>query len=283
MLVQRALLRSKNPGEDVVGPRMNRLFGDISVEYDDVGSGEPVVFVHGLAEDRLSWKYQMDRLGEGRRLVCYDLRGHGRTTLGDGQGTPDQLAADLVCVLETLTGPATCVGFSLGGTVVLQAAAEHPKLVRHAIVLGTSSVVGKMAADFYAQRIALVQSGSVAQIAEALREDTRAAIASTAVDIDALTAYRLEAIGDGAGYVNAASAMRRVHEHPLTRALPAVRCHVDIVGAAQDSFCPRKATDILLAGLGDAMFHEIIGAGHLMNVDRPDAVTELLGQLLRGR
>lgn len=260
---------------------MNRPIGTLDlVEYDDVGRGDPVIFVHGLAEDRRSWATQMDRLGNGRRMVSYDLRGHGGTSLGEPAGTLDQLGGDLVDVIETLTGPATCVGFSLGGAVVLRVAASRPKLVKHVIALGTSSVVGRAAAAFYEQRIALVESGLTAEIADAVLEDTRAAVTSTTVDLDALTAYRLSAIGDGGGYVNAARAMQRLHEHPLTPELSAVRCHVDVVAGDQDQFCPRKAADILLGGLCDAQLHEISGAGHLMNVDQPDAVTELLDQLL---
>jgi pimeloyl-ACP methyl ester carboxylesterase len=59
-----------------------------------------------------------------------------------------------------------------------------------------------------------------------------------------------------------------------------VRCHVEVVGAEHDAFCPRKAADILVDALPDATYHEIPGAGHLMAVDAPDAVTATLIQLL---
>lgn len=245
---------------------MNRPIGELFVEYDDVGLGDSVVFVRGLAEDRRSWSTEMDRLETDRRLVCYDLRGHVKTTIGETVVTLDQLATDLVDLIEILTEPATCVGFSLGGTMVLQAAASQPELFPHAIVLGTSSVVGKAAADFYTRRIALVESGFTAQIAEAVWEDTRAAVTSTTVELGALVCYRLRAISKGTGYVNAARAMRRLHDQPLTPALSRVRCHVDVVGAENDRFCPRKDADILLSGLGDATYHEVTGAGHLMTL-----------------
>ncbi|MCD6727575.1 MAG: alpha/beta hydrolase [Solirubrobacteraceae bacterium] len=253
--------------------------GDIAVAYATAGEGRPVVFVHGLAESRASWAAQQIALG-GVQTLAYDLRGHGETTTGDADGSLAQLGGDLVRLLEALTGPATCVGFSLGGTVVLWAAAHAPELVERAIVLGTSSVVGRSAAAFYEERIALARSGDRAAFAAALRADTRAALARDDVDVDALTAARLAAVGDGEGYVNAARAMARMREEPLTPLLAAVRCHVDVVGGERDAFCPRKAADIVVEALPDAAYHELPGLGHLMNVEDPDAVTALLASLI---
>ncbi|MQA81540.1 MAG: alpha/beta fold hydrolase [Streptosporangiales bacterium] len=254
--------------------------GDIDVAYADHGSGPPVVLVHGLAEDRGSWP-QAQRELPGRRTVAYDLRGHGETGLGAADGTLTQLGGDLVALLEGLTGPAACVGFSLGGTVVLRAAVDRPDLVTRAVVLGTSSVVGRAAVGFYEQRIALVQSGNAGAVRAALHDDTAAAVVQAdAETVDAVVDQRVAAVGGGAGYVNAARAMAGLRESPLTPELGRVRCHVDVIGADGDAFCPRKAADILLDSLPDAGYHEVAGAGHLMNVDRPESVTELLRRLL---
>lgn len=253
--------------------------GDIHVAYTAAGEGPPVVLVHGLAEDRASWARQQREL-QDRHTLAYDVRGHGATTAGQGDGTLAQLGGDLVGFLETVSGPAAVVGFSLGGTIALWAASERADLVRRAVVLGTSSVVGRTAVGFYRERIALVRGGDRAAILRALRDDTAAALAAPDGDAGALAGRRLAAIGDGAGYVNAAAAMARLGEEPLTPRLAAVRCHVDVVGGERDAFCPRKAADILLGGLPDATYHELPAVGHLMNVDDPVAVTTTLDRTL---
>lgn len=255
------------------------LVDDIEIAYTYAGDGPPVVFVHGLAEDRHSWAHQLEHL-DGVRRIAYDVRGHGNTTAGSGEGTLDQLGNDLAGFLEAVTGPATCVGFSLGGTIVLWAAARRAELIKRAVVLGTSSVVGRVAATFYSQRIDLVRTGDREAIQSALRDDTMAALVSAGADIEAISGQRLAAIGDGAGYMNAASAMARLHEEPLTPLLARVRCHVDVVGGEDDRFCPRKAADILVAALSDSSYHELRGVGHLMNVDDPERVTALLHKIL---
>ena len=190
--------------------------GDIDVAWNQDGSGAPLVFIHGLAEDRHTWAAQQAAIRD-HTTYAYDLRGHGDSSVGEGDGTAEQLASDLLRFLEEVTRPA----------------------------------------------------------------DTAAAISNTDVDVDAVTARRVTAVADGRGYINAARAMARVNTVPLTDVLPNVRVHVDVVGADNDTFCPRKAADLLMAGLPDATYWEIPAAGHLMNVDNPCEVTRLITELLK--
>jgi pimeloyl-ACP methyl ester carboxylesterase len=252
---------------------------DIEVAYAEHGAGAPVVMIHGLAEDRRSFADAQARLPGFHTFAC-DLRGHGETGLGDADATLAQLGGDLIGFLETVTGPARCVGYSLGGTAVLWAAATRPDLIAHAVVSGTSTVVGRVAVDFFADRIRTLQSDR-ARFAADLRADTAAQIVTDGVDLDALTARRLEAIGDGEGYVNAARAMMRMRAEPLTPMLETIRCPVDVIGADGDVFCPRKAADIICNALADSVYHEIAGAGHLMGVDQPAAYAATLERALR--
>ena len=239
-----------------------------------------MVFVHGLAESRHTWAAQQNDIRDFTTFA-YDLRGHGDTTVGAGVGTAEQLSDYLVRFLEDVTGPAICVGFSLGGTVVLGAAASAPQLVRRAVVLGTSSIVGRSAAQFFEGRIAQLERGVTDEFRVALRSDTASAITNPDIDVDAVTARRLAAVGAGDGYINAARAMARVNAFPLTDVLARVSMHVDVVGATNDTFCPRKAADLLMQGLPDATYWELDGPGHLMNVDDPTQVTRLIQSLLK--
>ena len=261
------------------------LIDDIRVSFTESGVGQSspkVVLIHGLAEDKGSWAHTQHKLAE-LHTYAYDLRGHGETTVGAADGTLAQLGRDLVGFLEMVTGPACVVGFSLGGTVALWAAAERPDLVTQAIVLGTSSVVGRGAAEFYGQRIAQAADTSTAEFRAAIRDDTAAGIAVAHDRVDAVTAARLAAIGAGAGYINAARAMAALRGAPLTPTLGEITAHVDVIGADSDAFCPKKAAQIIIDALADVSYHEIPGAGHLMNTDNPDAVADALRAAIIGR
>lgn len=238
-----------------------------------------MVLIHGLAEGRDSWSGTQAALAE-QHTFAYDLRGHGATTAGEGVGTLEQLGQDLLGFLEQVTGPAVVVGFSLGGTVALWAAAERPDLVRRTVVLGTSSLVGRSAVQFYYKRIEMAGDTTSAEFRDAIRGDTAAALYRATDRLDDVTEARLAAIGDGAGYVNASRAMAALNESPLTPRLAEITTHVDVIGADHDAFCPAKAAQIIVDNLADVTYREVPDAGHLMNVDNPAAVTQVLLETL---
>lgn len=165
---------------------------DIEVAYSVGGSGEPVLLIHGLAEDCHTWRRQQHDLDQ-MRSFAFDLRGHGATSIGQCKGTLAQLGHDLLAFMEKVTGAATVVGFSLGGTIALWAAAERPDLVRKAIVLGTSSVVGRSALPFYEDRIEKAADPGSAAFRDAMRADTAAGLFRAHEALDCIVAARLAA------------------------------------------------------------------------------------------
>ena len=255
--------------------------GDIDVSYRRTGSGTPCVLIHGLAEDHRSWAAVQDEIGE-YTTYAYDLRGHGATSLGDAQGTLEQLGQDPIAFLETVTGSAVCVGYSLGGTVVLWAAARRPDLIPGVVVCGTSSRVGRAAVGFFTERIEQVQTDRAA-FERGLASDTAAQLARPAADLDSIVQRRLAAVGSGAGYVNAARAMIGLAGHSLSTDLAAISQPVTVIGGAEDQFCPRKAAELIMSELPHACYDEIAHAGHLMSLDRPAAYIAAIRRALRRR
>ncbi len=85
------------------------------------GHGSAVVLLHGWAADRSIWNAVAATLvGAGRRVVRYDMRGHGRSTLGLGDLSIARLVADLEAVLDaTAVEDAIIVGHSLGSLTAL--------------------------------------------------------------------------------------------------------------------------------------------------------------------
>ena len=220
------------------------------------------------------WARQQHELSDFSTWA-YDLRGHGGTTLGACDGTLPQLGGDLIALLERV-GRATCVGFSLGGTVALWAAAERPDLVERVIAIATSSIVGRKAAAGLDERIALCGRGDDQAVREMLLNDTNAQLAKGVVEAEQLLPQRLEAIRDVGGYVNGARAMRWMHDHPLNEGLTRIEASVLIVAGELDVVCPPVAAEIMLEHLPGADYEEIPGAGHLLNDEDPAALTTIL-------
>jgi len=88
----------------------------IELYYEDLGSGPPVVLLHGWPLDSRSWEPQLHPLLEaGQRVILYDRRGFGRSSRPAGGYDFDTLAADLHQVMTSLDlRDATVIGFSLG-------------------------------------------------------------------------------------------------------------------------------------------------------------------------
>jgi len=89
---------------------------DIELYYEDHGSGQPVVLIHGYPLDGSSWEKQTAALlGAGYRVITYDRRGFGKSSKPTGGYDYDTFAADLNTLLTTLDlNDVVLVGFSMG-------------------------------------------------------------------------------------------------------------------------------------------------------------------------
>jgi pimeloyl-ACP methyl ester carboxylesterase len=88
----------------------------VELYYEDHGTGQPVVLIHGYPLDGSSWERQSrELLAAGHRVVTYDRRGFGRSSKVETGYDYDTFAGDLNTVLETLDlRDVVLVGFSMG-------------------------------------------------------------------------------------------------------------------------------------------------------------------------
>lgn len=115
---------------------------------EQVGSGAPVVFVHGMCGDARAWAGQVDRLAGRHHCVSYDRRGHSRSPAGDQPWTVQLHADDLAGLIEALAlDRPVVVGSSGGARVALDLLVRHPHLVRAAVL--SEPPVGSLAPDLF--------------------------------------------------------------------------------------------------------------------------------------
>jgi len=91
--------------------------GEVNLYYEDQGTGDPVVLIHGWPLSGRSWEAQVPALiAEGHRVITYDRRGFGRSDQVWTGYDYDTLAADLDALIRHLDlRDITLVGFSMGG------------------------------------------------------------------------------------------------------------------------------------------------------------------------
>jgi pimeloyl-ACP methyl ester carboxylesterase len=107
----------------------------VSLHYSEVGSGPPLVLVHGSAVDGSTWDGVVPALAADHRVITYDRRGYGRS---EHKPVRDHRlhARDLIAVLDQVAKePAHVVGWSSGGNISLAAATQRPELFRSLLIV----------------------------------------------------------------------------------------------------------------------------------------------------
>jgi pimeloyl-ACP methyl ester carboxylesterase len=111
----------------------------VSYYYAVYGSGEPLLLLHGGLGQIEMFGPNLTRLAQNRQVIGVDLQGHGRTPLGDRKISLVDMGNDMAGVLKKLGyDKVDVLGYSLGGGVGFQFAAQHPEMVRRLALVSTA-------------------------------------------------------------------------------------------------------------------------------------------------
>lgn len=106
------------------------------MHFEDRGSGEPLLLLHGGMGIGSDWRYVFPSDPDGFRVIVPDLRGHGRSTNPDAAWTFRQCARDVLALIDYLgLARVTAIGMSLGAKTLLHAATMRPDAVRAMVIV----------------------------------------------------------------------------------------------------------------------------------------------------
>lgn len=262
---------------------MRARCNDIDVAWFEAGRGETLMLIHGLGDDHRAWRRTLPGLMLRHRVVLYDLRGHGETSLGGPDRTLRQLGGDLVALMDSIgIARAHIAGFSLGGTVAMRVAIDHPARVHRLVLVATSSRVGKSAAEWYRQRAEMVEQRDP-RLRDTLDRDTADVYSESPAELEAGLLIRRQSTSDPRGYGNACSAMAALNAAPLDPELGQISAPTLIVASELDKHCPPKAAEIIAAGIKVNRLEVIPGAGHPIPVEKPGELAGSMNSFLAAR
>jgi 3-oxoadipate enol-lactonase len=111
-----------------------------TIAYEERGDGTPIVLLHGYCGSHRYWDEVIPGLSESGRVIALDLRGHGASSATEGVYSMEQLAEDVLAVLDELKlSQVNLFGHSLGGYVALAFAEQYPeRLLTLGLVHSTS-------------------------------------------------------------------------------------------------------------------------------------------------
>ncbi|WP_054708252.1 alpha/beta hydrolase [Bacillus sp. JCM 19041] len=111
---------------------------NVDLFYEVKGTGEAIVFTHGASWDHRQWQPQIEALSNSYKTICWDVRGHGQSSLPEGKVDSNDFSDDLVGLLAHLgVKQAHLCGLSMGGHISLQTAIRYPETARSLILIGT--------------------------------------------------------------------------------------------------------------------------------------------------
>jgi non-heme chloroperoxidase len=247
------------------------------------GDGPPVVLVHGYTSEILEWNVAWDELlGRGFRVISFDQRAHGRSTLGsDGVGS-GPMAADLAAVLAHFdVRDGVLVGHSMGGFITIRALLEYPDLaqrLRGVVLFATWAGRVLDGAPQNRLQIPLTESGVLRWL---LRSDTVAALFMAAqcgrrpspAMVSVFSDYFKRHLDEHGPLIPIVRAFSREDRYPRLGeiAVPTVV----MVGSA-DRTTPPNHSRRLADRIPGARLVTIPDAGHLLNWEAPDELVKAI-------
>lgn len=110
---------------------------DISLYYQEKGSGTPFILLHGNSEDGNYFKSQIDFFSNNYRMIAVDTRGHGKSPRGNAPFTMNQFVEDLSNLLKKLElSQVILLGFSDGANIAMKFAIKYPERIKALILNG---------------------------------------------------------------------------------------------------------------------------------------------------
>jgi 3-oxoadipate enol-lactonase len=248
-----------------------------SLRYDVRGAPDAPVLVlsNSLGTDLRMWDPQINDLVGRWRVVRYDTRGHGRSSVPPGPYSLMQLGTDVIDLLDHLDiDRAHFCGLSLGGLTGLYLAVTSSDRILSLAVCNASAKIGTNAT--WNDRIALVRQVGMAGVAPSVMarwftEEFRARCP------DAVRSVERQFLDTPVpGYAGCCEALR---DSDLRAVAPDIRCPVLIISGARDPAVPIEDVRWLASQIPNAEYAELPTA-HLSNVENPAAFTHTLSSFL---
>lgn len=255
------------------------LAGNIEIGYDDVGSGTPVVFLHGFPHHRGLWAPQVNALVDRARCIAPDLRGFGESGTG-GPWTMDQYADDVAALLDALRlERVVMAGLSMGGYVAMAFWRRHRQRVRGLVLADTrAGADSEEGAQKRREMMALARAQGREAVADAMMPGM---VGKTTRERHPEVAEAVRQILVSASVPGIVGALEAMIVRPdSTATLATIDVPTLIVVGDEDVLTPRKESEAMHRAIRASRLEVIAGAGHVSNFERPATFNHLLSEFL---
>lgn len=261
---------------------MQIAVGGTMLGYEAEGEGPVLVLLHAFPLSKAMWKPQVGALRDRFKVITPDFRGFGESGLPGGPMTVEEYAGDVLGLLDEIgVGGFVLGGCSMGGYVAFRIAARSPERVRALVMADTRAEAdteeGKQRRATAIARIESEGPGGfleefMAQVVGATTKDQRPEVVRAVRQVigsppsESLTAA-LSALG------------ARPDSRPL---LASIAAPALVVVGEEDTLTPPSSAEVMASGIPGARLVTIPGAGHLSNMEAPEAFNGAVREFLLG-
>lgn len=231
------------------------------------GDKPPVILIHGAGGTHLYWPANIRRIA-GYEVIALDLPGHGRST----QKLKETILAYAEAVAEWMATaglqPAIVIGHSMGSAIAMTLALENPQLIAGLGLLGAG-------ARLRVNPQVLDQIGAAETFLATVNKVTKWSFSSQAPEI--LTSLAEKRLAEAGPQVLHAD-FWACNAFDVTAELGRIRQPVLIVCGQEDNMTPVKESRFLSENIPNARLELIPEAGHMLMLEKPERVANLLDE-----
>jgi len=255
--------------------------GDAELYHEDTGKGDPLLLVPGLGGVGAFWAPQVADFARDFRVVTHDHRGCGQSTHSKIRYSVEQMAEDVVRLMDRLgIESAHYVGHSTGGAIGQILAIEHPTRLRTLVLSATWAGPDPFFRRlFEARRETLMTAGVEAYLRSSILMLAPPAWVSAN---DALLAQQHKAAAAASAPVEVvASRIDAIVRHDRRAQLGQIRVPALVIVAADDMVTPKFYSDELAGKIPGAKYVVLEGGGHFVPTVTPAPYNSAVGGFLR--
>jgi pimeloyl-ACP methyl ester carboxylesterase len=234
------------------------------IGYDDKGTGQPVVLIHGHPFDRTMWRPQLEHFSRTHRVITPDLRGYGESTVVPGKTTLDVFAQDIADLLDRLgIDDIVLGGLSMGGQIVMEFHRLFPHRIKALLLAdtfpGAETPEGRKVRNDMADRI----------LREGMDPYAKEVIWKMVAPCNQHAADHVLKMMRNTAPEGAAAALRGRAERPdYVDMLPKITVPTLVVVGKDDEYTPVSEAERMRDLIPGARLAVIEGAAHMPNLER---------------
>jgi pimeloyl-ACP methyl ester carboxylesterase len=248
------------------------------VDRGDEADGTPILLIAGIPAIAEDWDALAEPLSRRRRVIAYDNRGSGSSSVTPGPYTTGQLAGDAAALLGHLgIERADVFGMSMGGMIAQELALGRPDRVRRLVLGCTHAGVAHAAPQpRETARAFAMQTDDWSERMRALAPHAFARGVDERL-LEGFIAKKSGDVQDPAGY---AAQIQAVLAHDTAGRLEEIAAPTLVITGDDDRVIPGESSELLRERIPDARLEVIAGAGHLFFIERPDVTLRALEAFL---